>query len=111
MANKIKETNINPDEFLVDKMSRYINSSVIYYGVNNLLTFTTYKREEIRTSPLQDRFAVISSGTEYRPDKVSSIAYGVPDLWWKIMEANGIYDIWDFKAGLNIRLPADANIF
>lgn len=110
MANKITKTEILPSE-LVDSLSRYLNSEVIYYGKNNLLTFTTYKRQDAETDQSQDRFTVITPGNEYRPDKLSSQAYGAPDLWWKIMEANGIYDIWDFKAGINIRLPSDANIF
>ena len=111
MANKIIKTGIRPETFLVDKLSRYVDSAVVYYGDNNILTFTTYKREDAPADILNDQFTVITSGTEYRPDKLSNQAYGTPDLWWKIMQANGIFDIWEFKAGLNIRLPANANIF
>jgi len=110
MANKIERTEI-PATDMVDPLSRYVNSEVIYYGKNNLLTFTTYKRQEVAADQSEDKFTVITSGNEYRPDKLSTQAYGAPDLWWKIMEANGIFDIWDFKAGINIRLPSDANIF
>jgi hypothetical protein len=31
--------------------------------------------------------------------------YGVSDFWWKIMEANGMKDVMEFKAGRTIVLP------
>jgi hypothetical protein len=36
---------------------------------------------------------------------VSLETYGVVDYWWKILEANNMKDIFDFKSGVNIRLP------
>ena len=103
MANKIQETNFKNSSF-VSGSSRYLNSPIIYYGDNNIITFKTYTR-----SPLiftgKDKFMLIKKGQEYRPDLVSYRAYGTVDFWWKIMEANEIYDIWDFKAGVNIRIP------
>jgi len=36
---------------------------------------------------------------------VSHEYYGHVDNWWKILEANQIKDIWDFKAGITIMLP------
>jgi hypothetical protein len=103
MANTIENSNLPAANF-VDKQSRYISSAVLYYGDRRLLTFSTYKRSAI-TSTGQNQFYVITKGTEYRPDLVSLRAYGSVSLWWKIMEANKIYDIWDFKAGLNIIIP------
>ena len=44
-------------------------------------------------------------GQEYRPDLVSNRVYGTPDFWWRIMEANNIKDVFEFKAGLNLRIP------
>jgi hypothetical protein len=111
MANKITETEIIPTDALVDSLSRYTNSTVLYYGNNGLMTFSIYKRQVTPSDPTQDQYTVISPSHEYRPDKLAYQVYGAPDLWWKIMEANGIYDIWDFKAGLNIRLPSDSNVF
>ena len=52
---------------------------------------------------------VISPGYEYRPDLISQMVYGSPDFWWKIMEVNSIKDIFDFKAGVNLRIP-DSNL-
>lgn len=107
MANKIEYTNLLPEKF-VPKTSRYTDSDVIYYGDRNALTFTTYKKKD-NEEGAGDRFTVVSPGQEYRPDLLSFEAYGTPDFWWRIMEANGIMDIYEFKSGTNIRLPG--NVF
>ena len=49
--------------------------------------------------------AVISAGMEYRPDLMSMEKYGTTDFWWRIMEANKMKDITEFKAGKTIILP------
>ena len=43
MANKIQFTNINAKKFVVDT-SRYIDSRVLYYSDDNIITFETYKK-------------------------------------------------------------------
>jgi hypothetical protein len=103
MANYATLANLKAKRFLAP-FSRYLNSNVLYYTEHNLLTFETYKRTPIPVSE-QDQYTVISSGMEYRPDLMSNRAYGFPDLWWKIMQANDMKDIWEFKAGVNIRIP------
>lgn len=103
MANKITKTSLRPEQF-VDGFSRYTESEIIYYGERNLLTFTTYKRRN-SSAVESDRFTVVRPGHEYRPDLTSYEAYGDPNFWWFIMEANNVMDIFNFKAGLNIRLP------
>ena len=96
MANTIEYTNIDPvANYLVSASSRYTNSKVIYYGKNRYLTFTTYHRRK-QEARSDDQYAVISAGTEYRPDLVSQQVYGVPDFWFRIMEA---------KTGVNIVIP------
>lgn len=107
MAQTIESSNI-PAKNFVDTTSRYANSEVIYYGDSRLITFATYKKPDKNLSS-DDRFMVISKGHEYRPDLVSMKVYGVVGYWWKILEANDIKDIYDFKAGTNIRLPG--NVF
>ena len=104
MANKIEQASFGTSN--VNKSSRYANSTVVYYGPNKLLTYTTYKRTVIPPSS-KDRYTVVSPGSEYRPDIMSQNAYGTPDYWWKILEANGLKDIYEFKAGLNIRIPSN----
>lgn len=103
MANYIEITRIDPKRF-VPVSSRYADNPVVYYGENRLLSFTIYRKPPMRTSQ-KDKFYVITPGTEYRPDLVSQTAYGTVDFWWKIMEANSLKDIFEFKAGLNIRIP------
>lgn len=103
MANYFEITDISPRRF-VPVTSRYASSKVVYYTERKLLTFGTYKKEKIPNTN-RDRFMVVTKGVEFRPDLVSQDAYGTPDFWWKIMEANGIKDVYEFKAGLNIRLP------
>lgn len=103
MANTVTIANVNNRNF-VDSASRYVNSTVFYYGEKNLLTFESYKRKN-RTPSSSDRYYVITAGTEYRPDLVAQRAYGNAAMWWKILEANGMFDIFDFKAGTNILIP------
>jgi hypothetical protein len=103
MANYIENANINADRF-VTKTSRYADSTVYYYSENKFITFETYKRN-INDPASDDMYMVITKSREYRPDLVSNAVYGDPDFWWKIMEVNGMKDIFDFKAGANIRLP------
>ncbi len=103
MANKIEVlTTARPSSF-VTATSRYIDSTVVAYGNDRKITFTTYKRIE-RTTQF-DKYLVIPEGYAYRPDLVSQKVYGYPDSWWLIMEVNQIYDIKDFVAGKTIRIP------
>jgi hypothetical protein len=103
MANKIEFTDLQANDF-VTRVSRYSSSRVIYYSDERIITFETYKKQKFSPSP-NDQVAVIPSGMEYRPDLVSKEKYGIPDFWWKIMEANNISDIIEFKAGKTIILP------
>lgn len=108
--NTIEPANINTDKF-VNTTSRYKNSTVVYYNTpyKKVLTFNTYKKQVSNIPTEDDTFTVVSPGMEYRPDLLSYQFYGTPDFWWKILEANNIKDIFDFKTGINIRLPS--NIF
>jgi hypothetical protein len=36
---------------------------------------------------------------------VSYDAYGFVDNWWRILEANQMKDVWDFKTGKTIIIP------
>ena len=103
MANYVEITKIDPKKF-VPASSRYTDSKILYYTERKLLTFNTYKKHNIPITK-NDKYTVVTAGTEYRPDLVSQNAYGTPDFWWKIMEANNIKDVYEFKAGLNLRLP------
>jgi hypothetical protein len=103
MANRVKKSRILSSTY-VDVTSRYRGSKVLYYGENNIVTFETYKRKRAALGKT-DKFYLITASTQYRPDLVSNLAYGVTSYWWRIMEANGMKDITDFKAGVTIRIP------
>lgn len=103
MANTIEPTNYNSRNF-VTATSRYASSEIIYYGDNRLITFKIYKLGSYQTNP-NDLYSIVPPGWEYRPDKASMEVYNTPDFWWRILEANGIKDVYDFKAGINIRIP------
>jgi hypothetical protein len=95
--------NIKPSK-LVSPGSRYLNSTVLYYGDQNFLTFTTYKRKPYIAEG-DEQVMLITKGVEYRPDLVAYDYYGFSDPWWNILEANGMQDIYDFKTGITIILP------
>jgi len=89
---------------VVNAGSRYEKAKIIHYGNQRILTFETYVRIKY-TQNGNEAILVITKGTEYRPDLVSFDHYGHVDNWWRILEANNIKDIWDFKAGTTIILP------
>ena len=106
MSNQITTTNLQPVNGYVAGSSRYVNSDIIYYGDLNKLTFTTYVRQPFVRSQ-QDMFTMVTAGTQYRPDLISMQMYGTVDFWWRIMEVNKIYDVFDLKIGLTLRLPGN----
>lgn len=89
---------------LVSAGSRYLDSTVYYYGERNIITFETYKRKPYEVVG-DEKVMLINKGVEYRPDLVSYDYYGFPDMWWKILEANNMSDIFEFKSGRTIILP------
>jgi hypothetical protein len=93
-----------PVQSIMSPVSRYRNQNVIYYGEQKFLTFDTYLRTPYVASG-DEKVMVISKGVEFRPDLVSQSYYGFPDNWWRIMEANGMSDIIEFRAGRTILLP------
>lgn len=104
MTVKIELVTGSSTERLTRGISRYRGQTPIYYGENRLLTFDIYKRKKYIVSG-QERVMLINKGVEYRPDLVAYDIYGAAELWWKILEANNIKDIFDFKAGRTIILP------
>lgn len=93
----------------VPPTSRYANSTVILWGEEGIITYETYKKNSYPDNA-NDKFYNIPPGDEYRPDKTSYRAYGTPDFWWKIMEANNIDDIYNYTAGLTIRIPTTSGL-
>ena len=103
MANYFELSKINANKF-TNVSSRYAQSPVVYYTEKKLLTYPLYRKTPVNSSK-KDKFTIISKGQEYRPDLTSWEFYGEPDFWWKIMEANNIKDIFEYRSGLSIRIP------
>jgi hypothetical protein len=99
----IEHTNIRASDVSVVG-SRYRNSDVVYYGEQKYLTFSTYKRTPY-VSNGKEKIMLINKGVEFRPDLVAFDRYGFQGHWWRILEVNGMKDIWEFKAGTTIFLP------
>lgn len=58
-----------------------------------------------------DIFVTVTNDLIFRPDLISSKAYGLPDLWWVICEFNGISDpFFDLKVGMVLRIPKIDNV-
>jgi hypothetical protein len=104
MANFFEFASTLSSNMYVSSTSRYIGSRVAYYGQQKKITFNIYQREQVPVSD-QDKYMIITAGFEYRPDLVSYKTYGTSDYWWLILQANNINDVYQFKTGLNIRLP------
>lgn len=104
MTILIEQANIRANQ-LVDGYSRYNGQRVIYWGPKRKITFETYLRKKyVKTG--SEYVMVINKGVEYRPDLVSYDYYGIPDLWWKILEVNNIFDVFNFTKGKTIFLPS-----
>jgi hypothetical protein len=103
VTQPIEESPITADE-IVPYGSRYRNSKVIYYGEKRFVTFETYIRQKYQPTG-HENVAVITKGVEFRPDLASHEYYGYPENWWRILEANNMKDIYEFKAGKTIILP------
>lgn len=89
---------------VIDPASRYQKQNMIYYGEGRLITWDIYLRQPYKPRG-NEKVMLLTKGVEFRPDLVSYQVYGFPDMWWRIMEANGMKDIMEFEAGKTILLP------
>jgi len=103
MSQKIEISRVQPRSIMASG-SRYMKQNVIYYGEKRIITFDTYNRETYQATG-KEKVMMINKGVEYRPDLVSYDYYGFVDNWWRILEVNGMKDIFEFKAGATIILP------
>lgn len=106
MANHIEyAAKLNPDLYII-RSSRYTRSKVLYYGDDKKICFSTYKRINIAESD-DDKFVILTTAYNYRPDLLSQQIYFTPDYWWRLMEFNGMKDITEFTAGKTVRIPSN----
>ena len=103
VKNSVSEkTMLSPGSHSIDLIATSKHLEVL----DRKITFSTYKKRSQVTSET-DSFLTITKAFEFRPDLVSYKVYSTPDYWWKILEFNGMMDIFDFKNGKNIRLPSN----
>ena len=105
MTQLIEASGISPEAVSAANSRYRENQNVIYYGEQRLITYDLYIRRDYNRNG-DEMSMVITKGVEYRPDLVSFDFYGFPDHWWKILEVNGMKDVFEFKAGKTIFLPA-----
>lgn len=53
-----------------------------------------------------DQFVNIDLMYQYDPFRISQDFYGTPSLYWAILAANNLFDVFDLKEGLIIRIPS-----
>lgn len=59
----------------------------------------------------QDIFFTVEGHYVGRPDAISEAVYGVPELWWVIMDINNIKEpIFDLEDGQELRIPPLASV-
>ncbi len=106
MANRVERTDGSVQLNFVAQTSRYLNSKIIHYVIDETkyLTFETFKKPQ-RSPNDQDRFYVITPGTQHRPDLVAKSAYGKEGYWWVLLLANDMKDVLEFEAGKTIIIP------
>lgn len=86
------------------KNSRYTNglSSKTRAGDNFLLL----KKPLNLTSDPNDTLVAVKQEDILRPDIISNKAYGVPNLWWVILEYNNISDpLFELQPGQILKIP------
>ncbi len=103
MTVPIEKANLRPESVLSGS-SRYLGQNVIYWGDKKLITFDTYIRRPYVVAG-DEKIFLIPKTYEYRPDLVAYKIYRTSELWWFILEANGMKDIMDFKSGKTIIIP------
>ncbi len=103
MTVRITPTGLTAGRFM-SSGSRYLKQNVIHWGESKRICFDTYIKEPYKKTG-SERVMLLDAGNQYRPDLVSFEIYGYVDNWWRILEANNMKDIWEFKAGTTIILP------
>lgn len=68
-------------------------------------------KDLVPESSANDIYYQIQGYEEYRPDVVANNIYGDPKLYWVILSNNGMRDVFDFKAGEYIVIPALESVY
>jgi hypothetical protein len=86
------------------RLTRYTNGTITFTRAN---TQFLVLRQSLNLEPdSTDTLVTINQNQAGRPDMISQLAYGSPDLWWVILEFNGIKDpLSELKTNQILRIP------
>jgi hypothetical protein len=57
-----------------------------------------------------DSFVTVTNEMISRPDILSYVAYQRPDLWWAILDVNGIKNVFSLQVNQKLRVPQLSDI-
>ena len=79
------------------------NSTVTTVGSPGYSNFKTFINATSNNS-----IGYVPAGYEHRPDLISNLFYGTPNLWWLILETNNIEDPFEsLNVGDRILFPKE----
>lgn len=62
--------------------------------------------ELVGPSQPDDQFIHVDLMYQYDPFRIAQDFYGTSSLYWAILAANNIFDVFDLREGLTIRIPS-----
>jgi hypothetical protein len=86
--------------------SRYRGSTVTQVELEGELENYVLLRKPLNVpADTEDKYMTLDQGNQYRPDAISTQAYGDPNFGWAIMEVNNIRHFAELRLGLRLRIP------
>ena len=59
----------------------------------------------------EDVYYVVTNAEQYRPDIIAKKYYNDAKLYWVLLAANNMKEVFEFESGKNIRIPAYETIY
>lgn len=97
------------DEMVVT--SRYSTKTNLLRKDGNTVIRNLRTRDFYIPESDEDTVHKIKAGEEFRPDVVAFNQYGDASLYWVVLSANRMKDIFEFKADKVIRLPEITRVY
>lgn len=91
--------------------SRYDLKEQLLLNDNNLVIRNMRANDMVPYKTSQDTIHIVTISEQYRPDVIANNAYGDSNLAWVILSANGLSDIFDLVAEMEIRIPSSLSIY
>lgn len=91
--------------------SRYDLKECLLLQDDTLIIRNLRSSDMIPSSSSTDIQYIVDGAEAYRPDTVAEKVYGDPRLAWVILAANGLNDIFDLTANLEIIIPSSSSLY